>query len=81
MSERSRGKGSELRDWKGLGWCGSEEEKRAEKCKGQKSEDGPMRGEFIDFSKFWGEGPMGRGEYVGVGGVRGDDARDEQGKL
>jgi hypothetical protein len=40
-----------------------------------------MTGEFIDFSKFWGEGSMGRGEYVGVGGVWGDDARDEQGKL
>ncbi len=40
----SRGKGSEGRDWKGLVWCVSEEEKRAEKNKGQESEDEPIRG-------------------------------------
>ena len=44
----SRGKGSKCRDWKGLVWCVSEEEKRAEKDKGKKSEDGPMRVELED---------------------------------
>ncbi len=55
----SRGKGSEGRDWKGLVWCVSEEEKRAEKNKGQESEAEPIR-EVV--SEMLG---MGRGEYCG----------------
>ncbi len=48
--QRERARSGEI----GKGWCDvSEEEKRAEKDKGQKSEDGPMRVEFKDFLKFW----------------------------
>ncbi len=53
------GKGSEGRDWKGLVCCVSEEEKRAEKVKGQKSEDEPIRRVV---SEMLG---MGRGENFG----------------
>ena len=53
------GKGSEGRDWKGLVWCWSEEEKRAEKNKGQESEDEPIRGVGLEIFE------MRRGEYFG----------------
>ena len=53
------GKGSEGRDWKGLVCCVSEEEKRAEKIKGQESEDEPI-GRVV--SEMLG---MGRGENFG----------------
>ena len=77
----SVGKGARVRDWKGLGWCMWEEEKSAEKNKGEESEDGPIGGDFREFLKVGLREPMGRGEYLGCGGVWGDGAKDEDGKV
>ncbi len=77
----SMGKGAMVIDWKGLGWCPWEVKKMAEKNKGEESEDGPIRGDFRESWKVWRREPMGTGEYFGGGGVWGDDARDEDGKV
>jgi hypothetical protein len=63
----SRGKGSLLRDWKGLYWGTGEAEKSAEKNNGLKSEDESVGEEIGKFFNFWEGEPMGRGEYFGVG--------------
>ena len=61
--------------------CVSEEEKRAEKDKGRKSGDEPIRGVVKEILKFWLDGPMKRGEWFRILGVWGDDAEDVEGKV
>ena len=62
---RSVGKGSRVRDGKGLALGTGEAERSAEKNNGQKLSDGPMGVECWKFLKFLVDGPMGRGEWFG----------------
>ncbi len=68
VSERAKGLGKRevCVGSMGKGWCTGEAEKSAEKDKGEKSLDEPIRGDVTTFLKFWLDGPMGRGEWFGI---------------